>query len=101
MSELCIARGPNDQRVVLRTLRPEFAGQRKFRADFLQGAELLQQLSHPNINKLLNVFPRHDPPCMVLEYIEGESLRNLIINRDELISHILLHLLRQMADTSL
>ena len=42
---------------------------------------ILQKLDHPNIIKVLDAFYEHSSLCIVTEYVEGKTLRELILER--------------------
>jgi serine/threonine-protein kinase len=96
MTDAYLARDAHKQPVVIRCLREDFARKHKWRKSFLQGADILGRLDHPNIVRLLET---HDdfPYYMVVEYVESKSLRSLILNKDPLIDSHRLFMLRQMA----
>ena len=97
MTDIFMARDPKKRPVVIRCLRDEFAQQRKWRKNFIRGAEILQDFDHPNIVRLIELNPDSFPPYMVLEYLNAKTLRSLILAKDTLITDHLLVLLRQMA----
>jgi formylglycine-generating enzyme required for sulfatase activity len=78
-----LARGENNQRVVIKTLnetvqkRPDFA---KLQQDFLNEAVKLAKCNHPHIVKVSEVFPEGKLWCMAMEYIEGEHLADRVVN---------------------
>lgn len=97
MTEIYLASKKGSEPVILRCMRPEFARKRKWRKMFFHGAEILQVLDHPNVVRILDVKRSYPLPYMVLEYVPSRTLRSLILNRDAIIHHNLLLLMRQMA----
>jgi serine/threonine-protein kinase len=80
------ARDPElDRLVAIKTLRParelpaEQRGplQRRLRGE----AATVARLSHPNIVSVYDVVVWHDVPCIVMEYLEGRTLAQLISER--------------------
>jgi len=80
------ARDPELNRLVaIKTLRParelpaEECGQlqRRFRSE----ACTVARLNHPNIVAIYDVVVWHDMPCIVMEYLEGSTLAQLIVER--------------------
>jgi serine/threonine protein kinase len=63
--------------VVIKTLNervqrePNFE---KFKQDFKKEAQRLSQCCHPNIVLIYDIFDREQLPCIVMEYIPGETL---------------------------
>jgi tetratricopeptide (TPR) repeat protein len=68
------ADGQFQQTVAVKVLAPHVAGE-SFRARFLAERQILADLSHPNITKLLDggVTPE-GTPYLVMEYIDGQPL---------------------------
>lgn len=52
--------------------------------DFLAEARRLNQIQHPNIVAVNEVFEANDTAYYVMEYIEGESLRNYVTKKGAL-----------------
>ena len=98
MADVCVALDPNQERVILRCMLAEYARQRKWRKLFLDCAEVLRTFEHENVVRLIAHGTDGDTPYMVLEYVDGDTLRNLINHRDPRLAANLLPLLRQMAE---
>lgn len=94
-----VAVDPDGFRVVIRTLKKKYAGNRRIRNKFLNGAEVLSGLEHPNIIRQLHYGRSNGTPYMVLEYVESCTLRELIIQRAPLLTENTFSLLRQMAES--
>lgn len=80
------ARDPElDRLVAIKTLRParelpaEQRGplQRRLRSE----AATVARLNHPNIVSIHDVVVWHDAPCIIMEYLEGRTLAQLITER--------------------
>lgn len=50
----------------------------KYRNAFVNEARTLAQLSHPNIVEVIEVFDENDTSYMVMPFIEGKSLQNIV-----------------------
>jgi serine/threonine-protein kinase len=98
MTDVFVALAGERERVILRCLREDYARQRRWRRAFSEGASRLRRFRHRNIVRLLRAEDDGQIPYMVLEYVEAETLRTLIRQRDALLSRNLLHMLRQMAE---
>lgn len=48
---------------------------------FVREAEILYRLDHPNIVRVRNVRTDHEPPFIEMEFVEGDSLEQLIEGR--------------------
>lgn len=97
MTYLYIGVDHAQHRVVIRRLKPEYLRDRRIRANFMHGAEILSRLHHPNVVRLLKASVQGDEPYQVLEYVESRTLRELIARRDPLLLQNTLSLMRQMA----
>ncbi len=51
---------------------------RRFRQKLIKEAHLLSSLRHPNIVSVIDIFEENGTAYMVMEYIEGQSLSDLI-----------------------
>ncbi|MBX6379007.1 MAG: serine/threonine protein kinase, partial [Clostridia bacterium] len=63
------------RRVSIKVLRPEFAHDEAVVARFRREAEAVARLSHPNIVALYDVGRDGDVLYLVMEYVDGESLK--------------------------
>ncbi len=98
MTDLYVATDSNDRRVVIRILKKQYAHERRIRKKFLFGAKVLSRLEHPNIIRQLDYGRYAGNPYMILQYIESRTLRDLLIQRDPLLTRNPLSLMRQMAN---
>jgi serine/threonine-protein kinase len=64
--------------VVVKTLRLEYRGDPQMRARFRREARLLQFLSHPNVIRALMFAEERGAPWLVLEQVQGNTLRQEI-----------------------
>jgi len=97
MTNISVGIDATQQRVLIRRLRPEFVGDRRLRGMFQHGAEVLAKLRHPNVVRLIKAGVLQDQPFMVVEYIDGLSMRELIQQRSALLKMNPLSMFRQMA----
>jgi len=65
------------RQVAIKTIKPEFATAVAVER-FLREAQTLASLSHPNIVPIYALQQRDGIPCIVMEYLEGETLRSRI-----------------------
>lgn len=68
-----------DKPVVIKGLRPELTTQdEEYLVRFQREGEILRQLNHPNIVQMLGMFQREGQQHIVMEYVPGGSLRQLL-----------------------
>jgi serine/threonine-protein kinase len=79
---LAIARGPSgfNKLVVLKALKRSLVSDEDFRRMFMNEARLSARLNHPNIGQVNEVIEQDGLPVIVMQYLEGRPLLE-IINR--------------------
>lgn len=70
-----------DREVAIKVLRPELARQNSVVERFRSEAVTLAKLNHPNIATLYSLFRQGDDLFMVMEFINGETLDQLLYHR--------------------
>ncbi len=71
--------------VVIKRLRPELSQQApEYVARFQREGQLLSELNHPNIVNMLALFERDGQHHIVMEYVAGGSLRQLLEQQPQL-----------------
>jgi serine/threonine-protein kinase len=68
-----------DERVVLKSLPPDFAHDQDFVAMMLNEARLGAGLVHPNIVRVRDLVQVGGRPFIVMEYLDGQNLREIIV----------------------
>lgn len=68
--------------VVLKVLEPSLAVDREMRASFRREAELCARLNHPNIVQVFEVIDDGPAPMMIMEYVEGVALSQILSRTD-------------------
>jgi serine/threonine-protein kinase len=78
---LAVAEGPSGfhKLVVLKVLKPAFANDPDFRSMFLAEARLAARLHHPNIVQTNEVIEVDGVPILVMEYLDGQPLSQVIV----------------------
>jgi pimeloyl-ACP methyl ester carboxylesterase/predicted ATPase/DNA-binding SARP family transcriptional activator/tRNA A-37 threonylcarbamoyl transferase component Bud32 len=84
--------------VILKRLRPELVEDAERVARFLREADALRQLQHPNIVRMLDAFERDGQHCIVMEYVVGGTLRQLLEKEAPLPAERVLSLGLELAD---
>lgn len=72
------ARASNGSMVALKVLNPQVLDNQKVVKKFFHEAMILAKLDHPNICKLIEFFPDGQNYAIVMEYIEGTELKELL-----------------------
>jgi serine/threonine-protein kinase len=66
------------RRAAIKTIRAEIANDRTFSRRFLLEARAVGSLNHPSIVRLYDFAFEEDTPYMVMEYVTGQSLEDLL-----------------------
>jgi tRNA A-37 threonylcarbamoyl transferase component Bud32 len=75
-----LAREPALQRLVaVKVLRDEVAADDVARLRFEREAQAAARITHPNVTAVYRVGRTDSAPCIVMEYIEGRTLEDLLI----------------------
>ena len=79
-----------DTLVAIKILKPVLATNQKIRQRFIQEAKIMASLNHPNITKVLDFEEYKDRLAIVIEYLEGMTLKDYTkqkggLNTDEAI----------------
>jgi predicted Ser/Thr protein kinase len=83
--------------VALKVLSPRFSDDPEFLERFTREAQALAQLSHPNIVAIHDSGIHDRVPYLVMEYVEGRSLRALLQSREITVAQVL-DLIPQLCD---
>lgn len=67
-----------NREVTVKMLRPEYTGDEEFVARFRKEAQAVAKLSHPNIVSVYDVGQEENIHYIVMEYIEGSNLKQVI-----------------------
>ncbi|MEJ7729589.1 MAG: protein kinase [Polyangiaceae bacterium] len=89
------------KRVALKVLRSHLSGRQDVRARFLREGELAARIQHPNVVDIIDVGACEGIPFIVMEYLEGETLADLLRRQPRLevqhVVHIMLPVLAAVA----
>jgi tetratricopeptide (TPR) repeat protein/tRNA A-37 threonylcarbamoyl transferase component Bud32 len=87
------------QWVAIKRLRPELAAQNPHAVErLLREGEILRQLNHPNIVRVLATVETEAQPVIVMEYVSGGSLQTLLEQQSQLPLDRVLKLGLELAD---
>ena len=83
--------------VAVKVLRPEFVDDEEFLKKFKREAEAVASLSHPNIVNVYDVGEEGKVHYIVMEYIDGQNLKDIIKNEGTLDEYTALDITKQIA----
>lgn len=72
------------KRVAIKVLLPRIADNHDARVRFLREGEAASRISHPNVVSVFDVGEDNGVPYLVMEYLEGQTLGDLLSGRDAL-----------------
>jgi len=84
-----------DRSVAIKVLPPDLANDSKSVQRFIQEANLIAKLDHDNIVKIYDIEEKDSIYYIIMEYLKGTSLENIIrnpslrVSRDELVGYII------------
>ncbi|OPY57187.1 MAG: Serine/threonine-protein kinase PrkC [Pelotomaculum sp. PtaU1.Bin035] len=84
--------------VTIKVLRPEFTSDEDFVKRFRREAQAVASLSHPNIVSIYDVGRADAVDYLVMEYVEGDNLKNLIRGQGALPPGRAMQIARQVCD---
>ena len=56
----------------------------KYRQKFIEEAQILARLDHPNIVKVIDIFPENNTAYIVMPFVEGQTLQQIIDTKGKL-----------------
>lgn len=83
--------------VAVKVLRPEFVDDEEFLAKFKREAESVANISHPNIVNVYDVGCDGKVNYIVMEYIDGQNLKEIIKSEGTLDEYTALDITKQIA----
>ncbi len=87
-----------DRKVAVKVLRGDLAKDEKFIRRFQREAKSVSDLSHPNIVEVYDVGEEDGEYYIVMEYIEGKTLKQLINKRGALTIPEVIDIMTQLTD---
>ncbi len=86
-----------ERRVALKMLRPEYKSDDEFIDKFRQEARAVARLSHPNVVSIYDIVVDEERIYLVMEIVEGKTLKDIIKERNKLSIAESLEIARQIA----
>ena len=87
-----------DRDVAIKVLRGDLAGDEKFVRRFQREALAASSLSHPNIVEMYDVGEDNGTYYIVMEYVEGRTLKQLLKKRGNLTTPEVVDIMLQLTD---
>ena len=84
--------------VTIKVLRPEYTSDEDFVKRFRREAQAIASLSHPNIVSIYDVGREADVHYLVMEYVEGDNLKNLIRQQGSIPPEQAVEIARQVSE---
>ena len=85
--------------VAVKVLRPEFVDDKDFLAKFKREAEAVANITHPNIVNVYDVGQEGKVHYIVMEYVDGQNLKEIIKNEGVLDEYTALDITKQIAQS--
>lgn len=85
-----------NREVVIKKLHPHLAEDANFVKRFRREAAILAKLQHENIVSIYDFYEKEGEKFIVLEYIKGKSLKEIIVDRGKLPIEYALYVLREV-----
>jgi len=99
MAETFKARRRSDGEIFALRLMPEgIASTPRSIKEFIYGSRIAAELTHPNIIKVIDVVPDPLQPYVVLEFVDGDNLKQAIIKHNQLVVERPLYILIEIAE---
>ncbi|TWT98589.1 serine/threonine-protein kinase [Stieleria varia] len=86
-----------DEVFAVKVLRKRFRDEAKELEQFLREGRMGLRLRHPNIVSIIDVIPDVRNPFLVMEFVEGQTLRELVRLRGKLPADLALRLMGEIA----
>jgi serine/threonine protein kinase len=87
-----------DTNVAVKLLNKEYTHNENIRKRFVAEAKSMFRMSHPNIIKVTDLIDEKDTVAFVMEYIEGETLKEYIDRKGRLTDNEIKSIFSQMLD---
>ena len=84
--------------VAIKVLNKEFAHNDNIRKRFLAEARNLFKMSHPNIVRVTDLIEEDETVAFVMEYIEGQTLKDYLADKGKITDNEITSLFSQMLD---
>jgi len=87
-----------NRKVAVKVLRQQFVNDEEFISRFRREAQNAAALSHPNVVSIYDVGQEEDIHYIVMEYVEGHNLNEIIVERAPLQIEEAVHVAQQICD---
>jgi hypothetical protein len=101
MAEVFLVRrrslGGFERRLAMKVMHPHLAGDTAFVHMFLDEARIASCIDHPNVVKVLDVGTENGLPWLVMEWLDGKSLAEVLMKQPRLSAQLRAHALSDAA----
>ncbi|MFN2463388.1 MAG: serine/threonine-protein kinase [Candidatus Dormibacteria bacterium] len=97
-SDVYLAQEPSGRRVVLKVPHDAVIGDTSAFDRFRREAEIASRLDHPGIQHSYDLQQTRTRPYLVMEYVEGETLRELISREQKLLTARAIDIVEKLAE---
>jgi formylglycine-generating enzyme required for sulfatase activity/tRNA A-37 threonylcarbamoyl transferase component Bud32 len=87
-----------DTNVAVKLLNKEYTHNENIRKRFLAEAKSMFRMSHPNVIKVTDLIDEQDTVAFVMEFVEGETLKEYIDRKRKLTDGVIVSFFSQMLD---
>src|SRR5690625_8041061 len=87
-----------DRRVAIKMLHPEMLHQPDLLKRFKNEAHVTARLSHPNIATLYNFFSDGNDHCLVMEFVNGKTLEQILNTHKKVSAEECIRILMQLLE---
>jgi len=84
--------------VTIKVLREQYAHDQEFIRRFRREAQAVASLSHPHIVSIYDVGREEDLHYLVMEYVEGKTLKDLIVEAAPMPMELAVHITQQICE---
>jgi serine/threonine protein kinase len=99
MATVFLAQDPKFQAdVAIKILKKEFIHNEHIRKRFISEARSMFRMSHPNVIKVTDLIVEEDTVAFVMEYVEGETLKEYLERKGKLTDTEIREIFSQMLD---
>lgn len=78
MAEVWFAKNEIEKQAAIKILRTDLSLNQEIVARFINEAKIMVKLTHPNIRQVYDLATIDNRPCIIMEYLDGKDLKQLL-----------------------